>query len=111
MSEVKSQIQLDRIARTAENFEIRQRKVSSVVHFSIAGPKDDKGRVYWPDVCLMHNELWQAREGDAPQLFKITGNVIRFNMENGHGLYHILGHYQDTYLVLSKLSSSIEHAA
>ena len=112
MSEVKkTQREIDRIARTAENFELRQETPrGGTTKYFISGPKDDKDRIYWPEVCLMHHEMIQLPEGASHELFKITGNVIRFMLENGHGLYHILGHYQNQYIVLSKISSSVEHA-
>lgn len=109
MSEIKSYRDLEKFARTAETIEIRAENYGAKQY--LVGPKCDAGRVYWPDAILMSKALAKQREKLSDKdknMVKVNGNHVRITFENGHGSYHILGEYTD-YLVLNKISSSIDH--
>lgn len=107
MVEVKSARDLERFARTAETLEIRAESHGKK-HY-LTGPKDNDGRIYWPDALLMSKSL--HKEGEKlveKQMVKVIGNLVRITFENGHGEYYSLGEHAD-YLVLNKISCSIDH--
>lgn len=104
VNSIKTQKDLERYGRTAETLMIRS-EVNGSKNF-VTGPKDEKGNVFWPDAILVSKDIAKM----TSKVIKVVGNCMRLTFENGHGEYIILGELMhEKCLVLTKISSSIEH--
>lgn len=111
MYQVKSQTQLNKIARTADCIELHHRNEWDKHDGAyLIGPRDDASKLFWPDTILLEPEAVEneENEGDSPYL-KVLGVLFTFKLRNGDAKYQNLGRCEDGEFVLLKLSSCVDH--
>ena len=110
MYQVKSQTQLNKIARTADTLEFNHRNQYDKHDGTyLIGPRDDSDKLFWPDTILISPDEVDNEENDGESFIKVTGPLLAFKLKNGDAKYQNLGRCEDGELVLLKLSCCVDH--